>query len=74
LRHPETRRLTCQHGRILIEQGRYVEAEYVARVAVKEYLSNENISTDNEFVIAGYNPPWIPGFLARNEVMIKIKE
>jgi hypothetical protein len=41
---------------------------------LKEYLSKENISTDNEFVIAGYSPPWIPRFLARNEVMIKAME
>jgi hypothetical protein len=41
---------------------------------LKEYLAKEKISTDNEFVIAGYSPPWIPRFLARNEVMIKINE
>ena len=41
-------------------------------ILLKEYLTKENIKTDGIFVIAGYNPPWIPGFLARNEVMIKI--
>ena len=41
---------------------------------LKEYLSKENISTDKEFVIAGYSPPWIPRFLARNEVMLKLNE
>jgi hypothetical protein len=42
-------------------------------ILLKEYLKNENIKTEKGFIIAGYNPPWIPGFLARNEVMIKIK-
>ena len=43
-------------------------------ITLKEYLAKENIKTDDIFIIAGYNPPWIPGFLARNEAMIKIKE
>jgi hypothetical protein len=55
--------------------GFFIQENIDKNIALlKEYLANENISTDNEFVIAGYNPPWIPGFLARNEVMIKIKE
>jgi hypothetical protein len=43
-------------------------------IKLKEYLAKEKIKTDDVFIIAGYNPPWIPGFLARNEAMIKIKE
>ena len=43
-------------------------------ISLKEFLAKENIKTDDVFIIAGYNPPWIPGFLARNEAMIKIKE
>lgn len=39
---------------------------------VKDYLEEKNIGHDKEAVIAGYSPPWIPGFLARNEVMVKI--
>ena len=41
-------------------------------IILKEYLAQENIKTDDIFIIAGYNPPWIPGFLARNEVMVKL--
>jgi hypothetical protein len=37
------------------------------------WLKEENLETEGDFVVAGYNPPWIPGFLARNEIMIKIK-
>jgi hypothetical protein len=42
-------------------------------ILIKEYLKNKNIKTAKKVIIAGYNPPWIPGFLARNEVMIKVK-
>jgi len=38
------------------------------------FLQDEGIDTEGEYIIAGYNPPWIPGFLARNEVMAKIRE
>jgi hypothetical protein len=41
---------------------------------LKEFLKKENIKTEKKFIIAGYNPPWIPGFLARNEAMVKIIE
>jgi hypothetical protein len=37
------------------------------------WLKEENLETEGDFVVAGYNPPWVPGFLARNEIMIKIK-
>jgi len=41
---------------------------------LREWMVNNCIEGEGEFIIAGYNPPWIPGFLARNEVMIKIKD
>lgn len=37
------------------------------------WLEEQGIETEGNYVIAGYNPPWVPGFLARNEVMLKIK-
>ena len=43
----------------------------------KQHLSNwlqeQGIESEGEFIVAGYNPPWVPGFLARNEVMIQVK-
>lgn len=39
---------------------------------IKDYLEKKNIDYNSEAVIAGYSPPWIPGFLAKNEVMLKI--
>jgi len=37
------------------------------------WLEEQGIETEGDFIIAGYNPPWVPGILARNEVMVKIK-
>ncbi|MCJ7658888.1 MAG: heme-binding protein, partial [Anaerolineales bacterium] len=36
------------------------------------WLKEQGLKPDGEFVIAGYNPPWVPGFLARNEVLVKV--
>lgn len=38
-----------------------------------DWLKAQGLETEGEFIIAGYNPPWVPGFLARNEVLIQIK-
>jgi len=37
-----------------------------------QWLQGEGIETEGDFIVAGYNPPWVPGFLARNEVLIQI--
>ena len=37
------------------------------------WLAEQGLETDGDFILAGYNPPWVPGFLARNEVMVKLK-
>jgi hypothetical protein len=38
-----------------------------------QWLQEQGIETEGDFIVAGYNPPWVPGFLARNEVLIQIK-
>jgi hypothetical protein len=40
---------------------------------LSQWLEEEGLQTEDDFIIAGYNPPWVPGFLARNEVLIKTK-
>lgn len=40
---------------------------------LSHWLEEQGLETEGDFIVAGYNPPWIPGFLARNEVLIKIK-
>jgi effector-binding domain-containing protein len=37
-----------------------------------EWLVESGYETEGDFIVAGYNPPWVPGFLARNEVMVQI--
>jgi effector-binding domain-containing protein len=38
-----------------------------------EWLAEGRYETEGDFIVAGYNPPWVPGFLARNEVLVAIK-
>lgn len=38
-----------------------------------QWLEEQGLETEGDFIVAGYNPPWVPGFLARNEVMIPVK-
>jgi len=38
-----------------------------------EWLAEGGYETEGDFIVAGYNPPWVPGFLARNEVLVAIK-
>jgi hypothetical protein len=40
---------------------------------LSHWLQEQGIETEGDFIVAGYNPPWVPGFLARNEVMIQVK-
>ena len=44
-----------------------------AKQRLIEWLKKEDLITEGDFIIAGYNPPWVPGFLSHNEVMIMIK-
>ncbi len=44
-----------------------------AKFRLKTWLEKEGIETNGDFIVAGYNPPWVPWFLTRNEVMIEIK-
>jgi len=39
---------------------------------LSQWLQEQGLETEGDFIVAGYNPPWVPGFLARNEVMIKL--
>jgi len=38
-----------------------------------EWLAEGGYETEGDFIVAGYNPPWVPGFLARNEVLVALK-
>jgi hypothetical protein len=36
-------------------------------------MKEEGLGTEGDFIVAGYNSPWVPWFIARNEILIKIK-
>jgi hypothetical protein len=40
---------------------------------LSQWLEAEGLETEGDFIVAGYNPPWVPGFIARNEILVKIK-
>jgi effector-binding domain-containing protein len=40
---------------------------------LSHWLEAQGFETEGDFIVAGYNPPWVPGFLARNEILIQIK-
>jgi hypothetical protein len=40
---------------------------------LRQWLGEQGLETEGDFIVAGYNPPWVPGFLARNEILIQIK-
>lgn len=42
--------------------------------ALQEYTKEHNIKTNDEALLAFYNPPWIPPFMRRNEIMLSIIE
>ena len=43
-----------------------------AKQRVEQFLIAEGFQAVGDFSVARYNPPWVPWFLVRNEVMIDI--
>ena len=43
------------------------------RQRLSDWLQEQGLESEGDFIVAGYNPPWVPGFLARNEVMLQVK-
>lgn len=44
-----------------------------AKHHLREWLEKEGLEIKGDFIVAGYNPPWVPGFLTRNEVIIEVR-
>ncbi|MCW4114261.1 heme-binding protein [Aurantimonas sp. MSK8Z-1] len=42
-------------------------------MALYNYLADENLKQKGDPIYAFYNPPWTPGFLKRNEILIEIE-
>lgn len=42
-------------------------------MALYNYLADEGLKQKGDPVYAFYNPPWVPGFMRRNEILIEIE-
>ncbi len=42
------------------------------KTLLMDWLQRNGYSSQGSFRVAGYNPPWVPSFLARNEVWIEV--
>lgn len=51
-----------------------LEAEARQLARLKEWAASERLSLHGQPLIAYYDPPWTPGFLRRNEVLMRVKE
>lgn len=45
-----------------------------AETKLRSWIDQENLKGNGSAEFAGYDPPWIPGFLRRNEVLIRLDE
>lgn len=63
------------HHMAAIRFSGYFQEESIEKnkARLNQWLQKEGLETEGDFVVAGYNPPWVPGFLARNEVLIEVK-
>jgi hypothetical protein len=63
------------HSMAVIRFSGYFQQETIQKnkQRLSHWLEEQELETEGDFIVAGYNPPWVPGFLARNEIMIRIK-
>ncbi len=40
---------------------------------LSEWLKEQGLESQGDAIVAGYSPPWVPGFLARNEILMMLK-
>ncbi|MBI5294669.1 MAG: heme-binding protein [Chloroflexi bacterium] len=68
---------TCLPARTMaaIRFSGYFQKETIEKnkQCLRHWLEEQGLETEGDFIVAGYNPPWVPGFLARNEVLIQLK-
>lgn len=44
-----------------------------AKSQLADWVNQAGLQPTGEFSVAGYNPPWVPNFLARSEVMVVVE-
>ena len=66
---------TRQKGQFAVFQfaGRMgSQARATAEAELRSWMKRENLTGSDRAEFAGYDPPWIPGFLRRNEVLVRL--
>jgi hypothetical protein len=54
--------------------GRWTESNYrESEARLREQIAERDLETTGEPILARYNPPFMPSFLRRNEVLIPVK-
>jgi effector-binding domain-containing protein len=63
-----------KHQSAVLRYSGYNNAEKVVEMKAKllEYLKQDNIAVGGVPRGAGYNPPWTPPFMNRNEILVDI--
>lgn len=63
------------HQAAAIRFNGYFNEEKIAqhKQRLSDWITKEGLTPQGDFTVAGYHPPWVPGFLARNEVLVKIQ-
>ena len=63
------------HQIAVIRFSGYFKEDVIARNKqnLKDWIAAQGLETAGDFTVAGYNPPWVPGILARNEVMVEVE-
>ena len=63
------------HQAAAIRFNGYFNEEKIAqhKQRLAGWIKEQGLSPIDEFTVAGYNPPWVPGFLARNEVIVSVE-
>lgn len=54
--------------------GKMTEAKIAeAKEKLENWLAERKLTGADDYEFAGYDPPWTPGFLRRNEVLIRVE-
>lgn len=60
-----------QFAALRFSGGRNERNEAEALQKLREWMAKQNLAPTGEPFFAYYDPPWIPGFLRRNEVLLR---
>jgi DNA gyrase inhibitor GyrI len=67
------RQVPAHKAAVLKFSGRMKQDVADKKIAeLKAYLAKNGLEARSNFMMAQYNPPWIPGFMRRNEVIVEV--